>query len=79
MYSRDTKDMKETRRRRKKIGYNINAGKSYLIVKDKHKAKAIEIYKNTHIKITTEGKRPLGSVIGSKQFSENYISSLVAR
>ena len=71
--------MKETiRRRRKKIGCTINAGKSYLIVKDKYKDKAIEIYKNAHIKITREGK-PLGSVIGSKQFSENYISSLAVR
>ena len=62
-----------------KFGYNINAGKLYLIVKNQYKEKAIEIFKNSNIKITTEGHRHLGSVIGSKQFSESYISSLVAR
>ena len=63
----------------KKIGYNVNAKKSYLIVKEQYKDKAKEIFEDTNIKILTEGHRHLGSVIGSKQFSENYISSLITQ
>ena len=63
----------------KKIGYNVNAKKSYLIVKEQYKGKAKEIFEDTNIKISTEGHRYLGSVIGSKQFSENYISSLITQ
>lgn len=69
-YSKDVKGMVETRRRRKKIGYNnVNAEESYLIVKDQYKV--IEIFENVLTKITTEGHRHLGSVIGSNEFSEN--------
>ena len=63
----------------KKFGYNVRAKKSYLIVKEQHKDKAKEIFEDTNIKISTEGHRHLGSVIGSKQFSENYISSLITQ
>ena len=63
----------------KKIGYNVNAKKSYLIVKEQYKDKAKEIFEDTNIKISTEGYRHLGSVIGSKQCSENYISSLITQ
>ena len=64
---------------RKKFGYNVNPGKSYLIVKEQCKEKAIKLFENSRIKITTEGHRHLGSVIGSRQFSENYIGLLVSR
>ena len=63
----------------KKIGYYVNAKRSYLIVKEQYKDKAKEIFEDTSIKISTEGHRHLGSVIGSKQFSENYISSLISQ
>ena len=63
----------------KKFGYNVNAKKSYLIVKEQYKDKAKEIFEDRNIKILTEGHRHLGSVIGSKQFSENYISSLITQ
>ena len=61
------------------MGYNVKAKKSYLIVKEYYKDKAKEIFKDTNIKISTEGHRHLGSVIGSKRFSENYISPLITR
>ena len=62
-----------------KRGYYVNAKKSYLIVKEQHKDKAKEIFKDTNIKISTEGHRHPSSVIGSKQFIENYISSLISQ
>ena len=61
------------------FGYNINAKKSYLIIKEQYKDKAKGIFEDTNIKISTEGHRHLGSVIGSKQFSENDISSLITQ
>ena len=63
----------------KKFGYNVNAKKSYLIVKEQYKGKEKEIFEDTNIKVSTEGHRHLGSVTGSKQFSENYISSLITQ
>ena len=62
-----------------KFDYNVNAKKSYLVVKDQYKDKAKETVEDTNIKILTEGHRHLGSVIGKKQFSENYISSLITQ
>lgn len=56
---------------RTEFGYNENVGKSYLIVKDQNKVKAIEIFKNSQIKITSQGLQHLGSVTGSKQFCKN--------
>ena len=63
----------------KKFGYNVNAKKSYLIVKEQYKDKAKVIFQDTNIKISTEGHQHLGSVTGSKQFSQNYISSLTTQ
>ena len=51
--------------------------KKYLIVKGQYKDKAEKICEDTCIKISREVH--LGSVIGSKQFSENYISSLITQ
>lgn len=55
---------------RTEFGYNENVGKSYLIVKDQNKVKAIEIFKNSQINITS-GLQHLGSVTESKQFCKN--------
>ena len=63
----------------KKFGYNVNAKKSHLIVKEQYKDKAKEIFEDANIKISTEGHRHLGSVVGTKQFCENYISSLITQ
>ena len=49
----------------KKIGYHVNASKTWLIIKDQNNFEiAAELFKNSGIKITTEGKRHLGASIG---------------
>ena len=63
----------------KKIRCYVNSKKSYLIVKEQYNDKAKEIFDDANIKILTEGHQHLGTVIGSKRFSENYISSLISQ
>ena len=50
------------------LGYNSNATKSCLIVEEEMKDLTMEIFKDTGITITTEGKQHLGAVIGSLKF-----------
>ena len=63
--------MVETIRHKDRVWLQRKCGKSYLIVKDQNKVKAIEIFKNSQIKITSQGLQHLGSVTGSKQFCKN--------
>ena len=46
-------------------GYFLNACKTWLIVKPEYLDLALEIFKNTGIGITSEGKRHLGASTGS--------------
>ena len=61
------------------FGYNVNAKRSHLIIKEQYKDKGTETFEDTNIKILTEDHQHLGSVTGSKQFSEMYISSLITQ
>ena len=50
----------------------MNKGKCWLIVKNQDlEEKARELFGET-INITTEGRRLLGAVIGSKEFKDSY-------
>ena len=52
-----------------KFGYYINEDKSWLIVKNKNLLnEAQQIFSNSDIKFTTEGKRHLLAAIGSSDF-----------
>ena len=50
-----------------KLGYYSEASKSWLIDEEKAKQRAFTVLKDTAIKITTEGQRHLGVVIGSSK------------
>lgn len=54
-----------------KYGYYVNSGKSWLIVKEKHLARAERTCTGTGIRITCEGKRHLGAALGT--FVNEYI------
>ena len=56
-----------------KYGYFLKASKSYLIVKNQHVAVASIIFNETDVKITTEGLRYLGAVIGSKELKADTL------
>ena len=59
-------------------GYHPNAKKSVLIVKPDHYHEAKETFKNTQIKITKEGDRYLGSVIGTTDYRKKYVEDRVS-
>ena len=59
------------------FGYFPKPSKSYLIVKQQHHNIALETFNDSEVKITTEGKRHLGAVIGSTSFKNYYSKSLV--
>ena len=61
-----------------KYGYNPNPRKCVLIVKIKEtELEAQKLFSEYGIEITTEGKRHLGAVIGTKEFKNEYKHDLV--
>ena len=60
-------------------GYNPNASKTVLIVKEQFLEKAREQFANTGIEISTDGKRHLGAAIGSRLSVEEYVRSKVSK
>ncbi|XP_066926215.1 uncharacterized protein [Clytia hemisphaerica] len=60
-----------------KYGYFQQASKTWVIVKPQYLEEATEIFKDTNIKITTEGKKHLGAAIGSENFCEEFITDKV--
>ena len=61
-----------------KFGYHPKPSKTVLILKNKEQfAQATQIFKDTGIKISVEGERHLGAVIGSSEFREQYIDQKI--
>ena len=60
-----------------KFGYYPEASKSWLTVKEKAKQRAFTVFKDTAIKITTEGQRHLGAVIGSSKYKREYVQNKI--
>ena len=60
-------------------GYNPNAAKSWLIVKEEHFEAAERLFAGTGINVTAEGKRHLGAAMGTRSFVESYVSKKVEK
>ena len=56
-----------------KYGYYPKPSKSFRIVKQYYKEYAERIFAGSNIKITTEGARHLGAVLGDSSFIEEYL------
>ena len=56
-----------------KYGYFPKPSKSFLILKQRYKEYAERIFAGNNIKITTEGARLLGPVLGDISFKEEYL------
>ena len=55
------------------LGYFPNPQKCWLIVKPEKERPAKEIFSETTINITTEGRKHLGAALGSRDFFEEYV------
>ena len=60
-----------------KFGYYVNGSKSWLIVKNAEKMEEAEKVFGAKVKITTDGKRHLGAVIGSSEYKDEYCENMV--
>ena len=60
------------------IGYYVNADKSWLICKQQHLEHAKQIFTDSPIGITIEGRKHLGAIIGSAEYKVNYVQEKVA-
>ena len=60
-----------------KFGYFPESSKSWLIVKDTAVTIAAEVFGDTKINITSEGRRFLGGMLGSERFKELYVKQKV--
>ena len=61
-----------------KLGYYVNESKSWLIIKDRTKLEtAKQIFGDSNIKFTCEGKRHLGAATGTNEFRIQYVSEKV--
>ena len=60
------------------VKYGFPEGsKSWIIVRENAKERAQTIFDNTKIKITTDGQRHLGAVIGTANFKQNYMKEKI--
>ena len=62
-----------------KYGYHPLATKTILIVKESQKQKAVEVFGDTEVTITTAGERHMGAVIGSESFKQQYVQNKVSK
>ena len=59
------------------LGYYPKASISWLVVKEEFYEISKQLFDGTGVSITTEGRKYLGGVIGTKNFAEIYVSKLV--
>ena len=59
------------------FGYYTNASKTWLIVKGPALTQARDIFGDTHINITSEGKPYLGAALGSEKYINQFVSDKV--
>ena len=60
------------------FGYFPNATKTYLVVKEEHLEEAKQLFQETGVSITADGKRHLGAAIGTPHFAAGYVQQKVA-
>ena len=58
-------------------GYYPNALKTWLIVKPAYLSDAQWLFEGTGVQVTVEGRRHLGAALGSRLFTEQYVSEKV--
>jgi hypothetical protein len=51
--------------------------KTHLVVKPEHEETARQLFTDTDVNISIEGKRHLGAALGSRTFTEEYVTNKV--
>ncbi len=59
-------------------GYFPNAVKTSIVVKPEKYNEAVEMFRDTGVTITNEGKRYLGAALGSDQFASDFLKSKIS-
>ena len=59
------------------FGYYPNGSKTHLVVKPEHEETARQLFTDTDVNISIEGKRHLGAALGSRTFTEEYVTNKV--
>ena len=59
------------------FGYFANASKTWLVVKPTFRDKASAIFGDTNVKITCEGRPYLGSALGSRSYTDDFVTGKV--
>ena len=54
-----------------------NASKTWLVIKPKYLAQAKELFADSGVQITSEGRRHLGAALGTKSFADAFVSKKV--
>ena len=60
-----------------KYGYSVNPSKTWVVVKECHLNSAKELFKDTGVQVTTEGKVYLGSFIGPDDRKDLFVQDKV--
>ena len=61
------------------FGYYANASKTWLVTKESYLAKVREIFRDTQIKITSQGRPHLGSPLSSKESVDQFVSEKITQ
>ena len=61
------------------LGYHPNAEKSWLVVKPGQLDEARKIFKDSGVKITSDGRKYLGGFIGSQTGRREYVNNLIEK
>jgi hypothetical protein len=59
------------------LGYHVNESKSWLITKSNHMQQAKEMFALSTMKITSDGHKHLGAVVGITENKEKYVNDKV--
>ena len=60
-------------------GYNVNAPKTWLVVKESYLSTAKQVFQDTGVNVTTEGRPYLGAPLGTEEFTTKYVSEKVGQ
>ena len=58
-------------------GYHANANTTWLVVKEEHLTQAKELFADSGVQITADGRRHLGATLGTRSFADTYVSRKV--